>query len=115
MGLGLPGVKSIDRGIKDVRRFAVVDLGQGRDISMAAPVGLQTRRLRMNRADRRQPRPIARPGAACFAGAGALLPGALLTLTPAQPAAADNWPTRPIKLINPLAAGSAPDLLSRII
>jgi tripartite-type tricarboxylate transporter receptor subunit TctC len=30
-------------------------------------------------------------------------------------AKAENWPTRPIKLINALAAGSAPDLLSRFI
>jgi len=30
-------------------------------------------------------------------------------------AKAETWPTRPIKLINALAAGSAPDLLSRII
>ena len=30
-------------------------------------------------------------------------------------AKAENWPTRPIKLINAVAAGSAPDLLSRII
>ena len=30
-------------------------------------------------------------------------------------AKADDWPTRSIKLINPLAAGSAPDILSRIV
>jgi tripartite-type tricarboxylate transporter receptor subunit TctC len=30
-------------------------------------------------------------------------------------AKADTWPARPIKLINALAAGSAPDILSRII
>ena len=29
--------------------------------------------------------------------------------------AAETWPTRPIKLINALAAGSAPDILSRMI
>jgi tripartite-type tricarboxylate transporter receptor subunit TctC len=32
-----------------------------------------------------------------------------------QQAQADTWPARPIKLINALAAGSAPDILSRII
>ncbi len=32
-----------------------------------------------------------------------------------QAAAAEIWPTRPIKLINALAAGSAPDILSRMI
>ncbi len=31
------------------------------------------------------------------------------------PAAAETWPARPIKLINALAAGSAPDILSRMI
>jgi tripartite-type tricarboxylate transporter receptor subunit TctC len=34
---------------------------------------------------------------------------------PSCPAAAETWPSRPIKLINALAAGSAPDILSRMI
>jgi len=40
---------------------------------------------------------------------------ALLFALVSPVSAADTWPSRPIKLINPLAAGSAPDLLSRII
>jgi tripartite-type tricarboxylate transporter receptor subunit TctC len=39
----------------------------------------------------------------------------MLGLALSHEAAAESWPTRPIKLINPLAAGSAPDILSRII
>jgi tripartite-type tricarboxylate transporter receptor subunit TctC len=46
-----------------------------------------------------------------FSGVMALL---IALLSPVQ-AAAEDWPTRPIKLINALAAGSAPDILSRII
>jgi tripartite-type tricarboxylate transporter receptor subunit TctC len=39
-----------------------------------------------------------------------------LTLELAAPsAAAETWPARPVKLINALAAGSAPDILSRMI
>jgi tripartite-type tricarboxylate transporter receptor subunit TctC len=44
-----------------------------------------------------------------LAGSAAILPA--LTRT----ARAQTYPTRPIKLINPLAAGSAPDILSRIV
>jgi tripartite-type tricarboxylate transporter receptor subunit TctC len=40
---------------------------------------------------------------------------ATLGLAITHPAQADAWPSRPIKLINALAAGSAPDILSRII
>jgi tripartite-type tricarboxylate transporter receptor subunit TctC len=49
--------------------------------------------------------------------AGAAATAALLALSfvAAAPAAAETWPTRPIKLINALAAGSAPDILSRMI
>ncbi len=39
----------------------------------------------------------------------------MLALAGSQQAAAEVWPARPIKLINALAAGSAPDILSRII
>jgi tripartite-type tricarboxylate transporter receptor subunit TctC len=41
----------------------------------------------------------------------------LVVLGPYGPghARAETWPTRPIRLLNPLAAGSAPDILSRII
>jgi tripartite-type tricarboxylate transporter receptor subunit TctC len=50
---------------------------------------------------------------------GARAPAAALialTLGLASPlAAAETWPARPIKLINALAAGSAPDILSRMI
>jgi tripartite-type tricarboxylate transporter receptor subunit TctC len=44
-----------------------------------------------------------------------LLIAAMLGLAGSHKATAESWPTRPIKLINALAAGSAPDLLSRII
>ncbi len=57
----------------------------------------------------------ARPVARLAVRAGALLIGGLLGLPLPHRAAAADWPTRPIKLINALAAGSAPDLLSRII
>jgi tripartite-type tricarboxylate transporter receptor subunit TctC len=40
---------------------------------------------------------------------------AITGLAISQQAQADTWPARPIRLINALAAGSAPDLLSRII
>src|SRR5665811_1825400 len=43
-----------------------------------------------------------------------LLIAATLGLAVSQ-AAAEGWPARPIRIINALAAGSAPDLLSRII
>lgn len=48
-------------------------------------------------------------------GIAALLIGIALCLTFARGAAAEGWPARPIKLINALAAGSAPDILSRIV
>ena len=47
--------------------------------------------------------------------AGALLLAVTLGLAASHPAAAETWPTRPVKLINALAAGSAPDILSRMI
>jgi tripartite-type tricarboxylate transporter receptor subunit TctC len=40
---------------------------------------------------------------------------AIIGLAISSQAQGDTWPARPIKLINALAAGSAPDLLSRII
>jgi tripartite-type tricarboxylate transporter receptor subunit TctC len=40
---------------------------------------------------------------------------AIIGLVISQQAQADTWPARPIRLINALAAGSAPDILSRII
>src|SRR4051794_14749939 len=39
----------------------------------------------------------------------------VLSLGLGAPAAAETWPTRPIKLINALAAGSAPDILSPMV
>jgi len=48
-----------------------------------------------------------------LAAAAALIALALGLLP--RPAAAETWPSRPIKLINALAAGSAPDILSRMI
>jgi len=50
-----------------------------------------------------------------FSRVAALLIAATPGLASPQHAAAEGWPTRPIKLINALAAGSAPDILSRII
>ena len=47
--------------------------------------------------------------------AGALLLAVTLGLAATQQAVAETWPTRPVKLINALAAGSAPDILSRMI
>ncbi len=40
---------------------------------------------------------------------------AIIGVAISHQAQADTWPARPIRLINALAAGSAPDLLSRII
>ena len=40
---------------------------------------------------------------------------AIMGVAISHQAQADTWPSRPIRLINALAAGSAPDLLSRII
>lgn len=54
------------------------------------------------------------PGILCGRVIG-LLTVLLLALAAPQPAAAEGWPTRPIKLINALAAGSAPDILSRLV
>jgi tripartite-type tricarboxylate transporter receptor subunit TctC len=48
-------------------------------------------------------------------GAAAIAAFALLALGLAASAPAETWPTRPIKLINALAAGSAPDILSRMV
>jgi tripartite-type tricarboxylate transporter receptor subunit TctC len=33
----------------------------------------------------------------------------------AAPAAAQDWPTRPVTMVVPLAAGSSPDVLGRIL
>jgi tripartite-type tricarboxylate transporter receptor subunit TctC len=37
------------------------------------------------------------------------------TVLATQSAAAQSWPSQPIKMINPLSAGSGPDILSRVI
>jgi len=39
----------------------------------------------------------------------------LMGSIPARQATAQSWPSQPIRLINPLSAGSGPDILSRII
>ncbi|MGE0314799.1 MAG: Bug family tripartite tricarboxylate transporter substrate binding protein [Lautropia sp.] len=44
---------------------------------------------------------------------GAILAGALLAL--AMPASAQQWPSRPVKLINPFSAGSAVDVVARTV
>jgi tripartite-type tricarboxylate transporter receptor subunit TctC len=45
--------------------------------------------------------------------AAVMLLGVAITGVP--PVRAEAWPTGPIRLVNPLAAGSAPDILSRLI
>src|SRR5262245_9287749 len=40
---------------------------------------------------------------------------AIATLVAAQPAAAEEWPTRPLSLVVPFAAGSASDTVARIL
>ncbi|MGN6749320.1 MAG: tripartite tricarboxylate transporter substrate binding protein, partial [Xanthobacteraceae bacterium] len=46
-----------------------------------------------------------------FAGAGA----AALAAPPWQSAAAENYPTRPVRIIEGLGGGSTPNLVSRLI
>ena len=46
-----------------------------------------------------------------FAGAGA----AALAAPPRQSAAAENYPTRPVRIIEGLGGGSTPNLVSRLI
>jgi tripartite-type tricarboxylate transporter receptor subunit TctC len=50
-----------------------------------------------------------------FSAIARIITVAILSLVISTQAQAETWPARPIKLINALAAGSAPDLLSRII
>jgi len=40
---------------------------------------------------------------------------AAIAMAGAHQASAEDWPSRPIRLINPLAAGSGPDILSRLV
>src|SRR5262245_27166019 len=44
-----------------------------------------------------------------------LLLAALAVVATALPAAAQNWPTKPVKLIVPFGAGSTPDVMGRLL
>ncbi len=44
--------------------------------------------------------------------AALLLTGTLLT---AMPAAADEWPSRPVRMVNTFAAGGTADVLTRLV
>ncbi|MEM5431022.1 tripartite tricarboxylate transporter substrate binding protein [Cupriavidus oxalaticus] len=52
---------------------------------------------------------LRKAGAACLAGCAAML------LPRLAPAAAEPWPTRPVRIVIPLAAGSSGDVLARLL
>src|SRR6185436_18395365 len=45
-------------------------------------------------------------------GAALVVTGALLTATPAVP---DEWPSRPVRMVNTFAAGGTADVLTRLV